>query len=307
MGEAMRKELADRGIPFGCIGIPMSHPLCKYREWDSVVLDKLNGKTDFIDIHVAYSPYYVSGNNNEQIIKCLLASADRVRKHLDVEIQTIEQYAPDVRIAISEHGPIGAIPYTAGMPGGMYLASFFHVVLAEERVISADYLPLTNHPAANNLLGYYNELGENTSWDNVVSMVFRMYSQQIGREVLETEVTGAKTFAAPPVGLMTATRNVSEGDVAVYLDRETGIGSIFILNKAYKENTTFDIDLPYDKVEITSVTELFTPNNTMYNNNVRPVMVKPTTYAEYNGIIDDGHLVITSKPVSLLKIDFTVK
>ena len=80
-------------------------------------------------------------------------------KHLNVVIKTIEKHAPDVKIAISEHGPIGAIPYTSGMPGGMYLASFFHVVLAEERVISADYLPLTNHPAANNLLGYYNELG----------------------------------------------------------------------------------------------------------------------------------------------------
>ena len=307
MGDEMRRELKARGIPFGCIGIPMSHPLCKYREWDDVVLDRLNGKTDFIDIHVAYSPYFVSGNNNEQIIKCLLASADRVCKHLNVVIKTIEKHAPDVKIAISEHGPIGAIPYTSGMPGGMYLASFFHVVLAEERVISADYLPLTNHPAANNLLGYYNELGENLSWDNVVSMVFRMYAEQIGREVLATEAAGAKTFTAPPVGLMTAIRDVSEGDVAVYYDRETREGSVFILNKAYKENTAFDIDLPFGVVEITAVTELFTPNNTMYNSNAHPSMVKPVAYCEHLGLVEDGHLIVTSKPVSLVKIDFVVK
>ncbi len=109
MGEETRQELADRGIPFGCIGIPKSHPLCKYHDWDDVVLAALNGKTDFIDIHVAYSPYYVSGNNNEQIIKCLLASADRVRRHLDVEIKSLEQHAPNVKIAISEHGPLGGI------------------------------------------------------------------------------------------------------------------------------------------------------------------------------------------------------
>lgn len=306
MGEEIRQELADRGIPFGCIGIPMSHPLCKYREWDDTVLASLNGKTDFIDIHIAYSPYSVSGNNNEQIIKCLLASADRVRKHLDVEIKSLDKYAPDVKIAISEHGPIGAIPYTSGMPGGMYLAAFFHVVLAEEKVISADYLPLTNHPAANNLLGYYNELGENNSWDNVVSMVFRMYAEQIGRDVLATQVIGAKTFTAPAVGLMPATRGVSEGDAAVYYDAETGEGSLFILSKAYKENTTFDITLPFSKVEITAVTELFTPNNTMYNNNSRPTMVKPTAYSEYCGVVEDGHLIITAKPVSLVRIDFVV-
>lgn len=306
MGEDMRAELEERGIPFGCIGIPKSHALCKYREWDDVVLQALNGKTDFIDIHIAYSPYYVSGQNNEQIIKCLLASADRVRKHLDVEITSLEKHAPDVKIAISEHGPIGAIPYTSGMAGGMYLAAFFHVALAEEKVISADYLPLTNHPAANNLLGYYNELGENNSWDNVVSMVFRMYAEQIGRDVLATQVIGAKTFTAPAVGLMPATRGVSEGDAAVYYDAETGEGTLFILNKAYKENTTFDITLPFGSVEITSVTELFTPNNTMYNNNARPTMVKPTEYAEHYGAVEDGHLILTTKPVSLVRIDFMV-
>ncbi len=181
------------------------------------------------------------------------------------------------------------------------------MVLAEERVISADYLPLTNHPAANNLLGYYNELGENISWDNVVSMVFRMYAEQIGREVLDTRVTGAKTFTAPAVGLMTATRGVSEGDAAVYFSRETGEGALFILNRAYKENTAFDITLPFGAVEITAVTELFTPNNIMYNSNAHPAMVKPTEYGEYRGVAEDGHLIVTTKPVSLVRIDFATK
>lgn len=304
MGAEMRQELEERGIPFGCIGIPKSHRLCKYSEWDDVVLEALNGKTDFIDIHIAYSPYYVSGQNNEQIIKCLLASANLVRKHLDVEISSLEKHAPDVKIAISEHGPLGAVPYSSGMPGGIYLAAFFHVVLAEERVISADYLPLTNHYAANNLLGYYNELGENISWDNVVSMVFRMYAGQIGREVLTTQVDGAKTFTSSAVGLMSAVRNVSEGDAAVYFDRETGEGTLFLLNKAYKENTVFDVTLPFGAVEITAVTELFTANNTMYNSQTRPTLVKPTTYDEHCGVAEDGHLTVTAKPVSLVKIDF---
>ena len=166
---------------------------------------------------------------------------------------------------------------------------------------------MTNHPAANNLLGYYNELGENISWDNVVSMGFRRYAEQIDREVLSSQVTGAKTFAAPAVGLMTAIRGVSEGDAAVYFNRETGEGTLFLLNKAYKENTTFDITLPFGAVEITAVTELFTPNNTMYNSNARPNMVKPTEYNEHCGTVEDGHLIVTTKPVSLVKIDFLMK
>lgn len=306
MGEEMRHELKERGIPFGCIGIPMSHPLCNYREWDEKILSALKGKTDYIDIHIAYSPYFTTGNSNEQVIKCLLASADLVRKHLDVEIKTIEKYAPEAQISISEHGPLGAAPYTSGMPGGMYLAAFFHVVLAEEKVISADYLPLTNHPAANNLLGYYNELGENISWDNVVSLVFRMYAAQIGRDVLETSVEGAKSFTASAVGLMSPIRNVSEGDAATYFNRETGEGSIFILNKAYKENTVFDIALPFDHAEVTAVTELFAPNNTMYNNQTNPTMVQLTEHDEFFGTVEAGKLRVTAKPVSLVKIDFMV-
>ena len=140
-----------------------------------------------------------------------------------------------------------------------------------------------------------------------MSMVFRMYAEQIGRDVLATQVTGAKTFSSSAIGFIAATRGVSEGDAAVYYDAETGEGSLFILNKAYKENTTFDITLPFGAVEITAMTELFTPNNTMYNNQARPTMVKPTEYTEHCGLVEDGHLVITTKPVSLLKIDFVVK
>lgn len=306
MGEELRQELKARGIPFGCIGIPMSHALNAHRDWDKIILKELNGKTDFIDVHIAYAPYFADGDTNEQIVKCLLGSGDRVRKHLEVELSSIKRYAPDVNIAISEHGPLGGQPYSAGMAGGMFLASFFHVVLAEPKVISADYLPLTNHPAANTLLGYYNENGEDVTWDNVVSMVFRMYADQIGRDVLATQVTGAKTFTAPAVGLMPATRGVSDGDAAVYFNRENGEGTLFILNKAYKENTTFDITLPFGTVEITSVTELFAPNHTMYNDWRRPALVQPATYSEHCGWLESGRLTITTKPVSLVRIDFMV-
>ena len=126
MGEEMRKELDDKGIPFGCIGLPMSHPLHAYRDWDKKVLSSLGDQLDFIDIHIGYSPYFTDNSNtNEQIIKCLLASADRVRKHLDVEVSSIERYAPDVKISISEHGPLRGLPYSAGVAGGIFLASFW--------------------------------------------------------------------------------------------------------------------------------------------------------------------------------------
>lgn len=305
MGEDMRRELAERGIPFGCIGLPMSHALHEHRYWDRDVLSAIGKQTDFIDIHIGYSPYFTDNSNtNEQIVKCLLASADQVRKHLDVELSTIERYAPDVKVAISEHGPLRGLPYSAGSAGGIFLASFFHVVLAEEKVISADYLPLTNHPAANNLLGHYEANGKHTYWDNVVTHVFHMYAAQIGRDVLNTQVTGAKTFSATPVGLMPGIRGVSEGDAAVYYNRVTGEGTLFLLNKAYKENTTFDVMLPFDVLEITAVTELFTPNYTMRNDWQRPTLVQPTVCNEHCGQLADNRLSITTKPVSLVRIDF---
>lgn len=306
LDDKTKQELKDRNIPFGCIGIPASHPLCKDSRWDKTVLKEIGDKTDFIDIHIAYSPYSVNGNNNEQIIKCLLASADRVRKHLDVEIADIERFAPDVKIAISEHGPLGAIPYSSGVAGGLFLASFFQVVLAEEKVISADYLPLTNHPAANNLLGFYNETGEEITFDNVVSFVFRMYAEQIGRDVLICDVSGAKTFAAPAVGLMAGIRGVSEGASAVYYDAKTGEGSLFLINKAYKENTVFNVDLPFDEYDISGITELYTYNNTMYNSYTRPTMVKPIDHSDLCTSVGNETLTVTLKPVSLLKIDFKV-
>lgn len=301
-----KQELKARDIPFGMIGIPMSHPLCRDRNWDADVLKALGDKADFIDIHIAYSPYSTSGNTNEQIVKCLMGSAERVKKHLAVELNSIEKHAPDMKIALSEHGPLGASPYTSGMAGGIFLASFFQIVLAEEKVISADYLPLTNHPAANNLLGYYNENGENISFDNVVSIIFRMYAEQIGRKVLQTEVTDAKTFVAPAVGLMPGIRGVSEADAAVYYDEEARTGTLFILNRAYSENTVFDVTLPCEQIRIDTVTEMFTPNFTMYNSNTRPTLVKPAEYTDFAGVETDGRLLVTVKPVSLLKVDFSV-
>lgn len=306
MGEEMRNELDARGIPFGCIGLPMSHPLHAHRTWDKDVLSAIGDKTDFIDIHIGYSPYFTNdGESNERIIKCLLASADRIRKHLDVEIATLERYAPDVKIAISEHGPLRGLPYSAGTAGGIFLAAFFQTVLAEEKVISADYLPLTNHFAANNILGYHEVNGKKIYWDNVVTFVFRMYSEQIGRDVLATSVTGAKTFSAQAVGLMAAIRGVSEGDAAVYYDRETQKGTLFLLNKAYEENTVFDVQLPFENISITNVTELFTSNRTMHNNYQRPSMVNPIEYPELTGRMN-GNFTIIAKPVSLLKIDFII-
>lgn len=306
MSNETKQELKDRNIPFGAIGIPSSHPLNRYRAWDANVLKSIGDTADFIDIHIGYTPYFVNGNSREETIKCLLASSELVKKYLNEEIAVIERYAPNVKIAIAEHGPIGAAPYSSGMAGGVYLAGFFHAVLAEERVISADYLPLTNHPDANNLLGYFKRDEKETSFDNVVSIIFRMYAEQIGRSVLETSVEGAQTFDSVNVGLMPSISGVSEGDAAVYYDSETGTGTMFVLNKSYNQNTMFDVTLPYESVRVNQIVEMYASVDTMYNSYNRPLVVRPTYYDEFNGTLIDGHFVITTKPISVLKIDFSL-
>ena len=65
------------------------------------------------------------------------------------------------------------------------------MVLAEPKITAANHLPMINHYDAPNLLGSLLDLsvtGEEAYWDNIQTHVFRMYSAQSGRQVLDTQV-----------------------------------------------------------------------------------------------------------------------
>ena len=262
-----------------------------------------------INIHVAYSPGGTSDKKVDAIVKCLMASGDYVEEQVSKLSALLKEIAPEVGIAIHEWGPIGAGAVSNAVPGGVYMASFFQAVLNNPRMISASYLPLINHYDSNILVGVLpeNALGNGNAavhWDNVSTYVFRMYAGQIGREVLSVEITSAKTFASEKVGQIPGQTNVAEGDAAVYFDPATGEGTLFILNKSYDQNTTFNVQLPFDSWEITSIQELWTKNPSVVNSRQRPTKVAPVSYDDLLCTVENSHLTITTKPVSIVKIDF---
>ena len=310
LGAETIQELKDRNIPLGCI-LPYGY-LAK-TDWDpETIITALRGKIDVINIHVAYSPNSTSGKKVDAIVKCLMASGDYVEKQVNRLCELLAEIAPEVKVAIHEWGPIGAGAVTNAVPGGVYMASFFQTVLANPRFVSASYLPLINHYDSNILVGVLpeNGLGNGNAavhWDNVSTFVFRMFSAQIGRDVLNVEISGAKTFYSVAVGHIPAMRDVDEGDASVYFDPATGEGTLFILNKSYDLNTTFDIQLPFDSVEITSIQELWTKNPSVTNSRQRPNKVAPVSYDDLLCSVEDGSFTITTKPVSLVKIDFVIE
>lgn len=291
MGEELIAELDEKGIPFGCIGLPASHVLSVHRKWDDTVLAGVTVAADFIDIHIGYSPFNVNlgGLSAEQIHKTLLATHTYVKKLLDMEVKTINKYSPDTLIKMSEFGPLGNSATCYGTAGSLYLASFFQTVLNEPKVFSADYLPLT--PGNSALI-----CGTDVT---TPGYVFKMYSELIGRDVLAVTSENSRTFKAQASGLIPRLLNVPEGDGAVYMNPTTGEGSLILINRAYTDNTVFDVTLPYANAKITKVTEL-------WNEDYSQMKIAPAEVS-FDAQPVDGKITVVTKPVSLVKIDFVIE
>ncbi|MBQ8802609.1 MAG: hypothetical protein IJZ53_03100 [Tyzzerella sp.] len=307
------KDVVDSdSIKLGVIGITPSHPLCAYKNWDAIVLDSLASEIDFIDVHIGYSYYYQNNESAEESVKCFLASAKWIESMIEEEEAIIKkyagEYADDVDIQITECGPVGG-NYPNSLAGSLFLADFYNTVLRHSKITATDYLPVLNHYASAQIIGactYSGASANEVYWDNCVSYVFKWYADQIGRDVLETEVKGAKTFDSSAVGMVPAIEDVEEGTVQVYYDEATGEGSVFVINKSMNENLEYDIELPVSDAKITNVTELWNQSPIAKNTHTSPETVVPVLYDEYNGAFS-GIISLTTKPVSLVKIDFTTE
>lgn len=313
--EDLGKEIVDsEDIELGIIGITPSHPLCAYKNWDVIVIDALASQIDFIDVHIGYSTYSQekpdgSKATAEETVKCFLASSKWIEKMIEEEEGIIEEYAgdyvDDVSIQISECGPVGG-SYPNSLAASIFVADFYNTVLRHSKISATDYLPVLNHYASAQLIGACTYSGASSNeiyWDNCASHVFRWYSEQIGRDVLDTTVTGCDTFGSTAVGLVPAIEDVDEGTVQVYYDEKTGEGSIFVINKSMQENLAYDIELPMSNAKITNVTELWNKSPIASNSHSNPEVVVPVEYDDYNETFS-GEIKLTTKPVSLVKIDF---
>mgnify|MGYP000118662602 CR=1 FL=1 len=301
----------NKDIKLGIIGMPASHPLNGNKNWDKQVIDALKGNIDFIDVHIGYAYYYNNnGETPEQCMKCFMAAGTWVKSLLEEEKATIAkyggEYADDISIQICEWGPVGG-SYPNSLGASLFVSDVFNVILEEPKVSAADYLPLLNHYAAGNLIGANTHSpvtgGDEYYWNNCASYVFKWYSDLVGNDVLETQVTGAGRFNSDPVGMLPAIENVDDGDVNVYYDESTGKGTIFVLNRSLDENLSYTINLPTEKAVVTDVTELWNADPTASNSWQNPNNIAPKSYQSDKKQF--GTLNLISKPASLVKIEFS--
>lgn len=298
-------------IELGIIGMPPSHPLNGNKNWDRQVIDALKGNIDFIDVHIGYA-YYDNNNGEtaEQCMKCFMAAGSWVKSLIEEEKAIIEEYggeyADDISIQICEWGPVGG-SYPNSIGASLFVSDVLNVILEEPKISAADYLPLLNHYAAANLIGantYSPLAGEDEYyWNNCSSYVFKWYSDLVGSDVFNVNISGADKFSSDPVGMLPAIENVDLGDVSVYYDETTGEGTIFVLNRSLDENISYTVNMPTENAKITNVTELWNSDPTQSNSWQNPNNITPKTYdADKSGF---GTLNIITKPASLVKIDFT--
>lgn len=300
----------NKDIQLGIIGMPAAHPLSGNKNWDRQVIDALKEKIDFIDVHIGYAYYYNNnGETAEDCMKCFLAAGTWVKSLLEEEKATIAQYggeyADDISIQICEWGPVGG-SYPNSLGASLFISDVLNVMLEEPKVSAADYLPLLNHYAAGNLIGANTHAivtgGNEYYWNNCASYVYKWYSDLVGSDVLDVAISGCNTFSSVPVGELPAIENVEEGDVNVYYDESTGKGSIFILNRSLDENLSYTINFPTDKAVISDITELWSEDPTKGNSWQEPNRIVPVSYDGEKS--EFGTLKITTKPASLVKVDF---
>ncbi|MBQ7011833.1 MAG: hypothetical protein IJN63_09020 [Clostridia bacterium] len=102
------------------------------------------------------------------------AGITTLRCVIEREKENIASYTDredEIKIQITEYGPMGT--YYNGTVGAVFLASLLQVMANEPMISSANHLPMLNHPAAANLIGYDPQGLTEYYWDNVCTYVFR--------------------------------------------------------------------------------------------------------------------------------------
>ena len=140
---------------------------------------------------------------------------------------------------------------------------------------------------------------------NLATYIFEWYTEQIGRQVLETELE-TFTFSSSKVGLLPAVIDADMGNTAVYYDPETGEGTVFVINQSYERNMITNVSLPFEEISVTKFTELYSDDPRQANSATAPMLVTPRSYSIKKNSTYSGEMKITSKPISVCKIDFKV-
>lgn len=174
--------------------------------WNRELLTRAGPHIDFLAVHNAYGPLFVTGEARsfDQVYEAMLAFPAQVERNLASINQDIEQYAPShanrIQIAITEWGPMFSIdplsPYvghTKTLASGVFTASLLRVFLEAKRVRMANFFQLV-HPLFS---GSMNPQGV----AKPSLLAIEMFARHFGSTLLKTQVT-SPTKAIEAVGLV---------------------------------------------------------------------------------------------------------
>lgn len=293
-------------VRIGAIGVPSSNPLCRDTSWDAVIFSELADKMDFYDVHIAYAPLNRTTEIN-MLLDNYLSGSVWIQDQLNQVLLEMKQYTgehyDDIDIYISEWGPLGGAPYDSSVAGTVLLSTTLNMMFNEPKIQAANHLPVLNHPDAGNLIGYKNQSGKETYWNNASTYVFRWYSDMQNRSVLTTEVESS-TFNTQAGISQPAAYNVNSIDAVTCVDKENKTGTIIITNRNKEEDISVALNLPFDTIEITSVKEIWHSNPLAYNNADHPDVISETTLSNDSVYNRNIGLTIDTKSVSIVRIDF---
>lgn len=297
-------DYADK-VEIGICGLTDAHCISYFQKWDNTVLPALGDKIDFLDAHLGYTPYVDPTATVEEQILCYLASATYVDRVIDKQLYNFKKFAPDnyqnITLQITEWGCLGG-SYVNTMVGAVFHAALLGKMTEEPQISSTNHFSaLLIYEGSPTLIGYKWDGDQLKVFENAMGTVFRWYSAQSDRTVLKTSVD-CETFSTNKVGLIPAIIAAPTVYTNVYIDEATGEGSIILVNCNYKKNEKTEIDLPWG-VEVTDIAEVYSIDP-LAKNNSKTQAVTEKHHTPDDAMIEDGKVVIATRPVSVVKIDF---
>jgi alpha-L-arabinofuranosidase len=317
-------EKVAPGARLGAIGlhdtgaIRMNH----YPDWMEVVLSRLAGQIDFIDVHCGYAPVLRAGlepnapvADDDTFAQCMMGAAQYVAGNIEATKSDIRRYAAGaadtIDIHISEYGPL-VYPFrpkdaledaawNRSLAAALYQACLFNVFLREPKVTCANHLPLCQD-VFGALIGYRAAVPRPLFWRNAVFYVFQMYSRMKGRDVLAVRVE-APVYATPTIGV------VPKLDEVPYLDAvacRTGDGplmSLFLINRDVQRAAQVAVELGAPGWSIESVTTLTADSYKAANSPEDPTNVVPRRETGGSAPADGQSLSLTLPRHSLTVVD----
>jgi alpha-N-arabinofuranosidase len=317
-------EQVAPGTKLGVIGlhdtgaIKMNH----YPDWIEVILSRLAGKIDFIDVHCGYAPVLRADlkpdaqvTDDDTFALCMMGASQYVAGNIEATKEDIRRYAAGaaqkIDIHISEYGPL-VYPFrpkdamedaawNRSLAAALYQACLFHVFLREPKITCANHLPLCQD-VFGALIGYRAASPKPLFWRNSVFHVFQMYSRMKGRDVLAVRVE-SPAYSTPAIGIVPKLDGVPYLDAGVYRMKDGQSVSVFLVNRDVKRGAQVDIHLDSPDWCARSITTLAADSCKAMNSPEAPTNVSPQSKAGTSAKMDGNQLSLVLPRHSLTVID----